>query len=177
MSETYTISHSNDGSLTHWAGPGIKPGSSWILVRFLTSEPRWELLHIFITCNFSYNGNSGNSGNGLASNFMVLVPFSSDRVVLLDQIGLWELFYFVNICWKTVFCFGWVGFASTALSAPEVKVLILLDNFLWMRATLRQKKSVYTVMPGYLQGIGSRTCRAHQNLKKMLKSHMENGLV
>ena len=29
-------SHSNTRSLNHWAGPGIKPASSWILVRFLT---------------------------------------------------------------------------------------------------------------------------------------------
>ena len=36
-------SHSNAGSLTHGAGPGIKPTSSWILVRFVTAEPQWEL--------------------------------------------------------------------------------------------------------------------------------------
>ena len=33
MSLTYT-SHGNAWSLAHWAGPGIKPASSWILVRF-----------------------------------------------------------------------------------------------------------------------------------------------
>ena len=33
----------NTGSLTHWARPGIKPVSSWILVGFVTIEPRWEL--------------------------------------------------------------------------------------------------------------------------------------
>ena len=32
---TCTTTHSNTRSLTHWAGPGIKPGSSWILVRVL----------------------------------------------------------------------------------------------------------------------------------------------
>ena len=37
-SETYATACSNAGSLTHWARPGIKPASSWILVRFLT---RW----------------------------------------------------------------------------------------------------------------------------------------
>ena len=30
------------GSLTHWARPGIKTESSWILVGFVTTEPRWE---------------------------------------------------------------------------------------------------------------------------------------
>ena len=29
-------SHSNAGSLTHRAGPGIEPSSSWILVRFMS---------------------------------------------------------------------------------------------------------------------------------------------
>ena len=32
------------GSLTYWAGPGIKPVSSWILVGFITAAPPQELL-------------------------------------------------------------------------------------------------------------------------------------
>ena len=32
MSVTYTVAHSNMGSLTHWARPGIKSEASWILV-------------------------------------------------------------------------------------------------------------------------------------------------
>ena len=36
-------SHSNTGSFTHWARPGIKPVSSWTLVRFIAAEPQWEL--------------------------------------------------------------------------------------------------------------------------------------
>ena len=43
----YTTAHSNARSLTHWAKPGIIPASSWILVRFLSAEPQWELLNIF----------------------------------------------------------------------------------------------------------------------------------
>ena len=35
MSVTYTTGHSNAGSLTHWAGPGIEPASSWMLVMFI----------------------------------------------------------------------------------------------------------------------------------------------
>ena len=38
-------SSGNTRSLTHWAGPGIKPTSSWILVGFITTEPQWELPH------------------------------------------------------------------------------------------------------------------------------------
>ena len=37
-------SHSNAGSWTHWARPGIKPVSSRMLVRFVSTEPRQELL-------------------------------------------------------------------------------------------------------------------------------------
>ena len=46
MSVIYTTGHSYTGSLTHWVRPGSEPTSSWILVRFLTAEPRWEILKI-----------------------------------------------------------------------------------------------------------------------------------
>ena len=44
---TQTTVHCNTGSLTHWAKPGTKPKSSWIIVRFVTAELPWEhrLLH------------------------------------------------------------------------------------------------------------------------------------
>ena len=42
-SATYTTAHHNAGSLTHWVRPGIKPASSWMLVKFVSAEPRWEL--------------------------------------------------------------------------------------------------------------------------------------
>ena len=43
-SATYTTAHGNARSLTHWARPGTKAMFSWILVRFVSAEPRWELL-------------------------------------------------------------------------------------------------------------------------------------
>ena len=43
ISVTDTIAHGNTGSLTHWAGLGIEPESSWILVGFVTAEPQQEL--------------------------------------------------------------------------------------------------------------------------------------
>ena len=36
VSVTYTAAQGNTGSLTHWAGPGIEPTSSW-MVRFLSA--------------------------------------------------------------------------------------------------------------------------------------------
>ena len=41
-STTYTTAHGNTRSLTHWARPGIKPATSWILVGFVSPEPRQE---------------------------------------------------------------------------------------------------------------------------------------
>ena len=40
---TYTTAHSNAGSLTHGARSGIEPATSWILVGFISAEPRWQL--------------------------------------------------------------------------------------------------------------------------------------
>ena len=48
-SATYTTAWGNTGSLTHWERPGIEPKSSWILVRFVTSEPQWELQHFSLS--------------------------------------------------------------------------------------------------------------------------------
>ena len=36
-------SHHNAGCLTHCMRPGIEPTCSWILVRFVSTEPQWEL--------------------------------------------------------------------------------------------------------------------------------------
>ena len=49
-SATYTIAHGNARSLTHWWRPGIKPASSWILVRFVSTEP-WQEFLLSITKN------------------------------------------------------------------------------------------------------------------------------
>ena len=40
VSATCTTTHSNTGSPTHWARPGIEPSSSWILVRFIPDMPQ-----------------------------------------------------------------------------------------------------------------------------------------
>ena len=41
-------SHTNTGSPTYWARPGIEPASSWILVGFPSAVPQWELPLVFI---------------------------------------------------------------------------------------------------------------------------------
>ena len=41
---TYTAAHRSMGSLTHWARPGFETVNSWVLVRFVSAEPGWELL-------------------------------------------------------------------------------------------------------------------------------------
>ena len=54
-------SHSNSGSLTHWARPGIKPNSSWILVRLVnhwavtwTPRSRFFIIIIITQMNLSH---------------------------------------------------------------------------------------------------------------------------
>ena len=44
---TYTTAHSNARSTTHWTSPGIKPASSWILVRFISTAPQGKLQQCF----------------------------------------------------------------------------------------------------------------------------------
>ena len=43
VSVTYTKAHGNDASLSHWLRPGIKPTSSWIPLRFISTVPQQEL--------------------------------------------------------------------------------------------------------------------------------------
>ena len=44
-----TTAHGKARSLTYWARPGIKPETSWLLVGFVSTVPRLELLsHNFI---------------------------------------------------------------------------------------------------------------------------------
>ena len=46
MFVTHTTAHGNVRSLTHWARPGIGPTTSWFLVGFVFTAPRWELQNI-----------------------------------------------------------------------------------------------------------------------------------
>ena len=43
-SVTHTTAHSNAGSLTSWARPGIEPTTLLILVGFISTVQEWELL-------------------------------------------------------------------------------------------------------------------------------------
>ena len=60
--DLHYIAHSNAGSLTHWARPGIEPTTTWFLVRFINHwatmdflnvleiNPAWSWWIAFITC-------------------------------------------------------------------------------------------------------------------------------
>ena len=43
QSVIYTTPQGSAGYLIYWAGPGVEPASSWILVGFITPESQWEL--------------------------------------------------------------------------------------------------------------------------------------
>ena len=46
-SVTYTTAQGNAKSLTHWARPRIRPMSSWMLVKFISTAPHQELHNSF----------------------------------------------------------------------------------------------------------------------------------
>ena len=52
ISVTYTTVHGNAWSLIHYARPGIKLTSSWILVGFIFTKPQQELLNEFSLYTF-----------------------------------------------------------------------------------------------------------------------------
>ena len=63
MSATYTMAHGHTRSLTHWAKPGIKPASSWILVRFINhwatkktpDFPSFKRIQRWHSCGLGHN--------------------------------------------------------------------------------------------------------------------------
>ena len=52
MSAAYTTAHSNTGSLTHWVKLRIDLHPSWMLVKFVSTEPQQKLLFFidFLFC-------------------------------------------------------------------------------------------------------------------------------
>ena len=63
-SANYTTAHSA-GSLIHWARPRIKPTSSWVLVRFISAEPQWELQNVVVYVWAGISANRGVWANAL----------------------------------------------------------------------------------------------------------------
>ena len=54
-SDPYTTAHGNAGSLTHQVGPRIELAFSWILVRYVTTEPHLEIPSgLSLTWKYSY---------------------------------------------------------------------------------------------------------------------------
>ena len=47
-----TTAHGSARSLIHWVRPRIERASSWILVTFVSTEPRWELRRIITQLAF-----------------------------------------------------------------------------------------------------------------------------
>ena len=129
-SSAYTRAHGNIGSLNHWAKPGIKPSFSWILVGFVTAEPRGELLLLCILnmyvcvyvilinhsrCNFLSEEYSSISFSVLHSLFfwkcLYLPPLFLDIFNGCNNFG-WQIFIFLALYsyYSLVFsfhCFCW----------------------------------------------------------------------
>ena len=84
VSATWTTAHSNAGSLTQRARPGIEPTTSWFLVGFVSAAPWWELLQRHFNSNWFWkkpgallhtnleSGSQTNEGNRLWATLKVL---------------------------------------------------------------------------------------------------------
>ena len=73
-SVTHTTAYSHARSLTHWVRPGIKHASTWILVRFFSTEPQWDLpiAYLFMLLQVSFR----EQNSGFASFFFFFFTFS-----------------------------------------------------------------------------------------------------
>ena len=73
VSSTYTTTHGNTRSLTHWARPGIKLASLGMLVRFVSAEPWREPLRVLLNTHTYLPFNS-------------IIPFCCIHLLLLGKI-------------------------------------------------------------------------------------------
>ena len=89
---TYTRTHSNAGSLTHQARPGIEPTSSWILVRFITTWAMTGAPYIIFFYTFVRWGEGGTSFE-FGSKLTIKVMCFCFRfcVVFCCTLGTWKL--------------------------------------------------------------------------------------
>ena len=86
-SVTYAAACGNDGSLSHWARPGIKPVSSWTLCRVLNLlNHNWNSWHDFDWVRLKKNLKKFFEGLDLLCNEVVLGVGISEKKVM-------------NICW------------------------------------------------------------------------------
>ena len=60
-------SHSNAGSLTHWARPGIEPVSSWLLVRFILLSHYGNSRNVVLLAQYNHSSTLLSSPNYFSS--------------------------------------------------------------------------------------------------------------
>ena len=89
-SVTYTIAHSNAGSLTHWVEPGIEPASSWILDSFLLSHEGNSCIPCYIWCFLGKNvSEEGFCNDGPWDWHVGLLATETENVVNDKQCAPW----------------------------------------------------------------------------------------
>ena len=145
-SVTYTTAHSNAGSPTHWAKPGIEPTSSWTRVRFVaavswrTLPPSYYLhwcvnrfnwvfyLDNHIICSYSFV-----SFSYVCLTFPVLLhtpcpPVHCGKFLCSDISWGWFVFFFLLILMGMILVFHLIlGFVCT-LGKPW-KLVLFLSSF------------------------------------------------
>ena len=108
VSATYTTAHGNAGSSTHLARPGIEPVASWILVRFISTEPQQELLDILVLiisaklvlwCMSVYSQNQGSGMDILGSHYSSYYGYKMMRTHKQLSITQWR----AKMCLRVMF--------------------------------------------------------------------------
>ena len=114
-------SHSHAGSLTHWARPGIEGTSSWILVRFISTEPRREL-HLFTFSSGAFHRARDCNFHDINYHFFPLWSVFLAKKSLLPQGQRFSLMfyslsfifiYFLKLYWRWVDLLCCVNFCRT----------------------------------------------------------------
>ena len=119
-SATYTVAQGNTRSLTHKARPGIECGSSWLLLRFVSSEPQQEFPK----------------------------PYFKNSFPTFHSFQSWECLNFFLFCFVFVFSRVQSHFLSKAYSLYEQDMHKLLHaaffvSFLLLLSINKKKKKVW----------------------------------
>ena len=116
-SATYITAHDNARSLTHWARPWIEPVSSWILVRFISTEVRQQL-QVYVTFALPLSSFLQSLPRSATSANSRVLGFSK---LFLNQVQVTSRLIYFFYCvshgwWFHSFCTSLLSFSQTQLA-------------------------------------------------------------
>ena len=140
-SATYTTAQGNTRSSTHWVRQGIKPATSWFLVRFISTVPQWELLCVSV---FKYSPQINvHSQIMLRSEKLVFLISTSLLYHLFspshDEVVILGLNTFFSL--KVTCLFMNYSFSRVHVYTLNYSCFSVFDHNLWKRKNLRLSES------------------------------------